>query len=47
VVPKLSETPGSVASPAPALGAHNEAVYRGLLGMDEAQYEALRRDGII
>lgn len=47
VVPKLSETPGIVASPAPALGAHNEAVYRGLLGMDEAQYETLRRDGII
>ena len=47
VVPKLSESPGRVASPAPALGAHNEAVYRGLLGMDEAQYESLRRERII
>lgn len=47
VVPKLSESPGGVRSAAPALGAHNEAVYRGLLGMGEAQYEALRRERII
>ena len=47
VVPKLSASPGRIDSVAPALGAHNDEVYRGLLGMDEAELAALRHDRII
>lgn len=35
VVPKLSATPGGSAWPGPALGAHNEEVYRDLLGLSD------------
>jgi len=47
VVPRLSESPGRVDVVAPAPGAHNDEVYRGLLGIDGGQIEALRRDGVI
>lgn len=47
IVPKLSETPGRIAHTGPALGAHNDEVYRGLLGLAEAELDALRRDRII
>ena len=47
VFPKLSATPGEVAWPGPALGAHNEAVYGGLLGMGAVEREALAADGVI
>jgi formyl-CoA transferase len=47
VAPKLSSTPGGVHSPSPALGQHNEEVYRRGLGLAAAEYQALRQRGII
>ena len=46
--PKLSDTPSSVRSPAPAtIGQHNAAVYGALLGMDAAELERLQASGAI
>ena len=47
VVPKLSETPGSIEFVAPALGAHTDAVLRELLGMGDDEIAALRRERIV
>lgn len=47
VAPKLSETPGGVHSPSPALGQHNEEVYLGLLGMPRERFEQLRSRKVI
>jgi len=41
VAPRLSETPGSVRSPSPALGQHNDEVYRQLLGLSAERYAEL------
>ncbi len=47
VAPKLSETPGSVRSPSPALGQHNDEVYRELLGLTEQRYAELKSAKVI
>jgi crotonobetainyl-CoA:carnitine CoA-transferase CaiB-like acyl-CoA transferase len=47
VTPKLSETPGEIHWPGPALGEHNDEVYQGLLGLGGARLAALREAGII
>jgi crotonobetainyl-CoA:carnitine CoA-transferase CaiB-like acyl-CoA transferase len=47
VVPKLSETPGAVDFLGPALGAHNDDVYRGELHYPDDRIAALKRAGII
>lgn len=47
VVPRLSETPGSVRWVGPELGQHNEEIYKGLLGMDSAEFDQLRANGTI
>jgi len=39
-------TPATIRSTGPSLGAHNRDVY-GALGLDEAELEALTRDGVI
>jgi crotonobetainyl-CoA:carnitine CoA-transferase CaiB-like acyl-CoA transferase len=44
---RLSATPARVAHLGPALGAHNESVYAGLLGLDEAEMAELRVHGTI
>lgn len=47
VAPKLSETPGGVRAPAPAMGQHNEEVYLGLLGMQRDRYDGLAARKVI
>ena len=45
VVPRLSTTPGSIRTPAPALGQHNRELFAEV-GEDEAQYAKLVADGV-
>ncbi|MDX1379648.1 MAG: CaiB/BaiF CoA-transferase family protein, partial [Xanthomonadales bacterium] len=47
LVPKLSATPGRTDWPGPALGAFNDEIYRGLLGLTEDELAALSRSGVI
>ena len=47
VAPKLSETPGSIRSPSPEMGQHNDEVYRDLLGLDESRYAALKAANVV
>jgi crotonobetainyl-CoA:carnitine CoA-transferase CaiB-like acyl-CoA transferase len=44
---RLSETPGSVRTPAPMLGEHTDLVLRDLLGLDAPAIAALRASGAI
>ncbi len=46
-VPRLSETPGSIRSLGPKLGEHSAEVLRELLGLDDAQIDALRVKNVI
>jgi len=45
--PKLSETPGAVRWPGPALGAHNDEIWGGLLGRSVDQLADLKARGVI
>jgi formyl-CoA transferase len=47
VAPKLSATPGSVRTPAPDLGQHNQEIYQGLLGYSDSRMAELKAAGII
>src|SRR5207245_692356 len=47
LMPQLSATPGGTDWPGPAVGAHNHNILGGMLGLSEAELEALQRDGII
>lgn len=47
VFPKLSGTPGEIAWPGPAIGAHNDEIYGELLGIGSAEMGALREEGVI
>ena len=44
---KLSKTPGSIRTPAPLLGQHNEYVYKEMLGISDEEYAELLRDRYI
>jgi len=44
---RMSETPGSVRTPAPLLGEHTEAVLRERLGLADEEIARLRRAGVI
>lgn len=47
VVPRLSDTPGSIRSPAPELGAHTDEVLSELLGLSAERIAALRAAGVV
>jgi crotonobetainyl-CoA:carnitine CoA-transferase CaiB-like acyl-CoA transferase len=47
VAPRLSATPGEIRWPGPELGAHNDEVYRGLLGLSDEQMKGLAAEGVI
>jgi formyl-CoA transferase len=47
VVPKLSATPGEIRSAAPAIGEHNDEIYRTLLRLDGKEMQRLAAEGVI
>jgi len=47
VCPVLSETPGEIKWIGPEIGAHNDEIYKGLLGMDDRTLETLKEKGVI
>jgi formyl-CoA transferase len=47
VFPKLSETPGAVRWPGPALGEHTDAVLSEMLGLTPEKIAALRAEGVV
>jgi crotonobetainyl-CoA:carnitine CoA-transferase CaiB-like acyl-CoA transferase len=46
-LPKLSRTPGRIWQTGPRLGEHTAEVLASRLGLDAAQIESLRRDGVV
>jgi crotonobetainyl-CoA:carnitine CoA-transferase CaiB-like acyl-CoA transferase len=46
IIPRLSETPGRLRTPAPSLGEHTEEIL-GQFGIDRATLEELAREGVI
>lgn len=47
VVPKVPEAPGSVRWAGPAMGAHNQEVFSGILGLSPAEIDGLRGAGVV
>jgi len=47
VAPKLSETPGAVRSPSPALGQHNDEIYLRVLGLSPERYAELKAAKVV
>lgn len=47
LIPFLSDTPGRTDWGGPAVGAHNDEVFGGTLGLSEAEIESLRERGVI
>jgi crotonobetainyl-CoA:carnitine CoA-transferase CaiB-like acyl-CoA transferase len=47
VVPKLSATPGEIRWLGEGIGSHNEDIFRGLLGLDDADLVQMRDAGVI
>ena len=47
VVPHVPDDPGAIRWPGPPIGAHTQEVMGEMLGLGEAELDALRRDGVI
>ncbi|MEC9374808.1 MAG: CaiB/BaiF CoA-transferase family protein [Pseudomonadota bacterium] len=47
LIPKLGDTPGKTRWPGPAIGAHNEEVFKELLNISSAEIEKLKNSGAI
>jgi crotonobetainyl-CoA:carnitine CoA-transferase CaiB-like acyl-CoA transferase len=47
LMPRLTETPGRTEWTGPALGAHNDEILRGLLGLSEEDMASLADEGVI
>ena len=47
LVPRLSDTPGSVKWLGPKLGEHNDEVFKGLLGLEDDELRRLAAEGVI
>lgn len=47
LLPRLAATPGATDWPGPEVGSHNREVLCGLLGLSEAELEALRGAGVV
>jgi formyl-CoA transferase len=47
VAPKLSETPGAVRRPSPAMGQHNDEVYSELLALSAERYAQLKAGKVV
>ena len=47
VVPRFTETPGTIRHPGPTLGAHTEEVLAEVLGLDDAAIDDLHAAGVI
>lgn len=47
MLPRLCDTPGETLWPGPDVASHNDEVLGELLGLDEEQRQALRREGVI
>jgi formyl-CoA transferase len=47
VAPRLSITPGSIRTPSPQMGEHNEQVFLGLLELPRERFDALRASKVI
>lgn len=47
VMPRLSDTPGGITGLGPSLGAHNEEIFAGQLGLSADQIRSLQEEGTI
>ena len=47
LAPRLSATPGGTEWPGPAVGSHNDEIFGELLGLSDAERQALSQEGII
>ena len=47
IVPRFSETPGEIKWVGPELGAHNDEIYQGMLGLSDEEYQLLKSERVI
>lgn len=47
IIPRLEKTPGKTEWPGPSLGSHTKEVLTGLLGLDENEMAALKKNNVI